>query len=331
MQCSEKKEKDMSADIILQNLLNPAVLFFFLGLFVVSIKSDLDIPQPIPKFLSLYLLLSIGLKGGVELAHSGITNHVLITLGVAVITAFLVPVYTFFILKRKASVYDAGAIAATYGSISAVTFITATAFLRDLDVAYGGHMVAAMALMESPAIIVGVLLINLYRSDKKNENNYKGILKEALTNGSVVLILGSLAIGLVGGEKAGTALAPFTDDIFKGMLTLFLLDMGILAGKRIRSLRQAGSFLIGFSLVIPLINACLGILICWALSINPGDSLLLVVLLASASYIAVPAAIRLTVPEANPGLYVPMSLAITFPFNIIIGIPVYYHIIQWLN
>ncbi len=164
----------MSTDIILQNLLNPAVLFFFLGLIVVFIKSDLDIPQPIPKFLSLYLLLSIGLKGGVELAHSGITSNVLITLGVAVLMAFLVPVYTFYILKKKTSVFDAGAIAATYGSISAVTFITAAAFLRDLDVTYGGHMVAAMALMESPAIIVGVLLINIYRTDNKNgsSNSY---------------------------------------------------------------------------------------------------------------------------------------------------------------
>ncbi|MEM7107690.1 MAG: sodium-dependent bicarbonate transport family permease [Bacteroidota bacterium] len=323
----------MSIDIILQNLLNPAVLFFFLGLIVVFIKSDLDIPQPIPKFLSLYLLLSIGLKGGVELAHSGITENVLVTLGVAVLMAFLVPVYSFYVLKKKTSVYDAGAIAATYGSISAVTFITATAFLKDLEVVYGGHMVAAMALMESPAIIVGVLLINIYRNDNKNgnSNNYKGILKEALTNGSVVLILGSLAIGLLGGEKAGTALAPFTDHIFKGMLTLFLLDMGILAGKRIKSLRLAGKFLIGFSILVPIFNAFLGIIICWALGISVGDSLLLVVLLASASYIAVPAAIRLTVPEANPGLYVPMSLAITFPFNIVIGIPVYYHIIQWLN
>ncbi|MEM9858736.1 MAG: sodium-dependent bicarbonate transport family permease, partial [Bacteroidota bacterium] len=283
--------------------------------------------------LSLYLLLSIGLKGGVELAHSGITSNVLITLGVTVLMAFLVPVYTFYILKKKTSVFDAGAIAATYGSISAVTFITAAAFLRDLDVTYGGHMVAAMALMESPAIIVGVLLINIYRTDNKNgsSNSYKSILKEALTNGSVVLILGSLVIGLLGGEKAGVALAPFTDHIFKGMLTLFLLDMGILAGKRIRSLRLAGPFLIGFSIIIPIVNAILGIVICWLLGISVGDSLLLVVLLASASYIAVPAAIRLTVPEANPGLYVPMSLAITFPFNIIIGIPVYFHVIQWLN
>ena len=229
------------------------------------------------------------------------------------------------------NIYDAGAIAATYGSISAVTFITATAFLRDLNVTYGGHMVAAMALMESPAIIVGVLLINVYRTDNKSENGYGSILKEALTNGSVVLILGSLFIGVLGGEKTAVALEPFTDDIFKGMLALFLLDMGILAGKRIRSLRQAGKFLIAFSLVIPLLNAAVGIGICHLFQINTGDSLLLVVLLASASYIAVPAAIRLTVPEANPGLYVPMSLAITFPFNIIIGIPVYYHIIEWLN
>ncbi|TRX58233.1 sodium-dependent bicarbonate transport family permease [Fulvivirga sp. M361] len=321
----------MSSDIILNNLLNPAVLFFFLGLIAVFIKSDLEVPQPIPKFLSLYLLLSIGLKGGIELSHSGINAHVLTTLGIAVLTSFVIPVYTFFILKKRVNIYDAGAIAATYGSISAVTFITATAFLKDLDVSYGGHMVAAMALMESPAIIVGVLLINIYTNGGQQKMGYGSILKEALTNGSVVLILGSLIIGILGGSKTATALEPFTGGIFKGMLAFFLLDMGLLAGKRIRALRSAGSFLIVFSLMIPIFNAAVGIALCTLFHINTGDALLLVVLLASASYIAVPAAIRLTVPEANPGLYVPMSLAITFPFNIIIGIPTYYYIINWLN
>ena len=322
----------MNTDLILQNLLNPAVLFFFLGLLAVFIRSDLEIPQPIPKFLSLYLLLAIGVKGGVELSHSGITTHVITTLGIAVFMSLLVPFYSFYILKKRVSIYDAGAIAATYGSISAVTFITATSFLKDLNVEYGGHMVAAMALMESPAIIIGVLLINLYRPDKEEgSESYGTILKEALTNGSVVLILGSLLIGILGGERTDAALHPFTEDIFKGMLAFFLLDMGLLAGKRIRSLRKAGNFLIAFSIVIPLINAAIGILLCTLFSINTGDSLLLVVLLASASYIAVPAAIRITVPEANPGLYVPMSLAITFPFNIILGIPVYFYILEYLN
>ena len=321
----------MSPDIIINNLLNPSVLFFFLGLIAVFIRSDLEVPQPIPKFLSLYLLLSIGLKGGIELSHSGINAHVITTLGIAVLTSFIIPVYTFFILKKRINVYDAGAIAATYGSISAVTFITATAFLKDLDVSYGGHMVAAMALMESPAIIVGVLLINIYTNSGQQKMGYGSILKEALTNGSVVLILGSLIIGILGGSKAATALEPVTGGIFKGMLAFFLLDMGLLAGKRIRALRSAGSFLIVFSLVIPIFNAAIGIALCTLFHINTGDALLLVVLLASASYIAVPAAIRLTVPEANPGLYVPMSLAITFPFNIIIGIPTYYYILNWLN
>ena len=321
----------MSSDLIIQNLLNPAVLFFFLGLLAVFIRSDLEIPQPIPKFLSLYLLLAIGVKGGVELYHSGITSHVITTLGIAVLMSLFVPLYSFYILKRRLSVYDAGAIAATYGSISAVTFITATSFLKDLGVAYGGHMVAAMALMESPAIIVGVLLINIYRPDKSENSSYGPILKEALTNGSVVLILGSLIIGLAGGDRTAAAMEPFTEDIFKGMLAFFLLDMGLLAGKRIRSLRKAGSFLILFSIFIPLVNAAIGVLLCTIFQINTGDALLLVVLLASASYIAVPAAIRITVPEANPGLYVPMSLAITFPFNIILGIPIYYYILEYLS
>ncbi|MEJ2006432.1 MAG: sodium-dependent bicarbonate transport family permease, partial [Cyclobacteriaceae bacterium] len=298
----------------------------------VFIRSDLEIPQPIPKFLSLYLLLAIGVKGGVELHHSGITSNVVLTLGIAVIMSLIVPLYSFFILKRRVSIYDAGAIAATYGSISAVTFITATSFLKDIDVPYGGHMVAAMALMQYPAINVGVLLINLNRPDKsEGSSSYGSILKEALTNGSVVLILGSLLIGIAGGDRTAAAMEPFTEDIFKGMLAFFLLDMGLLAGKRIRSLRKAGSFLIIFSIVIPLVNAAIGILLCTLFQVGTGDALLLVVLLASASYIAVPAAIRITVPEANPGLYVPMSLAITFPFNIILGIPVYYYILDNLN
>ena len=320
----------MDLNLVLNNFLNPAILFFFLGIAAVYIKSDLEIPQPLPKFLSLYLLFSIGFKGGTELSHSGWDSQVVIILVLAIVMSVIVPVYTFYILKRKINAYDAGALAATYGSISAVTFITATSFLHDLGVAYGGYMVAAMALMESPSIIVGVMLIRLYNRNG-NSQSYREIAKEAFSNGSVVMILGSLVIGLITHESQATTLAPFTDNIFKGMLTFFLLDMGLLAGKRVKALKKTGTFLIGFSILVPIFNALVGILLCHVFNIEAGNALLLVVLFGSASYIAVPAAMRLSVPEANPGLYVPLSLAITFPFNIIIGIPTYYYLITLLN
>jgi hypothetical protein len=315
---------------IFGNLLNPPILFFFLGILAVLIKSDLDIPQPIPKLLSVYLLLAIGFKGGAELAHSAVGPKMIFTLLTAVAMSFITPLYAFIVLRKKVSIYDAGAIAATYGSISAVTFITASSFLQDLEVAYGGHMVAAMALMESPAIIVGVFLIRKFTKDY-GETSYGGIIKEALTNGSVVLLLGSLIIGMLVGEKEVVNMKPFTDYIFKGMLTLFLLDMGLLTGKRMRSLRNAGLYLLGFGVLMPLFNAVLGIGLSLLLQLEPGNALLLTILVASASYIAVPAAMRMSVPEANPGLYVPLSLAVTFSFNIIVGIPLYYQVILWID
>ncbi|MFP4088690.1 MAG: sodium-dependent bicarbonate transport family permease [Cyclobacteriaceae bacterium] len=311
------------------NLLSPPILFFFLGMLAVLIKSDMDIPQTLSKFFSMYLLLAIGFKGGVELSHSEISTEVITTLGLAVITATLAPVYIFFYLKRKVNIYDAGAIAATYGSVSAVTFITATAFLDNLGIDYGGHMVACLALMESPAIIVGVMLIKKYKADGKQQEqaSLQEVFKEALTNSSVVLVLGSLLIGMMSGDRGASALSPFTDDIFKGMLSFFLLDMGLLAAKRIGSLKKAGITLLSFSIVLPVLHGILAVALSALFGISSGDALLFSVLFASGSYIAVPAAFRLAVPEANPGLFVPMSLALTFPFNIILGIPFYYYLI----
>lgn len=324
----------MDQSLIIDNLLNPTILFFFLGMIVVWIKSDLEIPQPLPRLFSLYLLLAIGFKGGVELAHTGIDLSIMKTLLFAVISSIVIPIYLFFILKKKLDINNAGAIAATYGSVSAVTFVTAVAFLQNLEVSYGGHMVAALALMESPSIIVGVFLVRQFDKSENQAAKRIGVretLKEAFTNGSVVMILGSLIIGILTGEKGAEALAPFTNDIFKGMLCFFLLDMGILAANRVRALKNAGPFLIIFSILVPIIHGVLSILISMALDISEGNALLLAVLISSGSYIAVPAAFRLAVPKANPGLYVPMSLAITFPFNIILGIPFYFYLINQLH
>jgi hypothetical protein len=320
----------MDFNLVIGNLLNPPILFFFLGLLAVFVKSDLEIPAPIPKILSLYLLFAIGYKGGIGLAASGLGAQIVIVLLAAVAMASIVPLYAFFVLRRKLPVADAAAIAATYGSISAVTFITAAAFLEKLGIAYGGYLVAAMALMESPAIIVAVLLYRLRSIDKNGASfSWKELWRDAFFNGSVFLIMGSLIVGALSGEAGAKALKPFTSDIFAGVLCFFLLDMGIVAARRLGDLRRAGAFLTAFAILLPLVNAALAIPLAYVLGLSAGDAFMFTILCASASYIAVPAAMRLSIPEANPSLYVPMSLAITFPFNIIAGMPVYLAVINY--
>ncbi|BBD61904.1 hypothetical protein NIES2109_47400 [Nostoc sp. HK-01] len=321
----------MNSSLILSNILNPPVLFFFLGMLAIFFKSDLEIPQPLPKLFSLYLLLAIGFKGGYEITQSGINTEISLTLLSAILMASAVPVYSFFILKLKLDAYNAAAIAATYGSISAVTFITAQSFLKILNISSGGHMVAALALMESPAIIVGILLVRLFapnQENKKGEFAWGEVLREAFLNGSVFLLIGSVIIGTLTGERGWEKLHPFTQDIFYGVLAFFLLDMGMVAARRIKDMRKTGSFLIAFAILMPVANAIMGIILAKLIGMSAGNSLLFAVLCASASYIAVPAAMRMTVPEANPSLYVSMALALTFPFNIIIGIPLYFNIIK---
>jgi len=314
----------MDVSLIVSNILNPPILFFFLGMVAVFVKSDLEIPAPFPKLLSLYLLLSIGFKGGVELIKSGVTQEVVYTLLAAILMACAVPIYTFFILKLKLDTYDAAAIAATYGSISAVTFITAGSFLHELGIDYDGYMVAALALMESPAIIVGLILVNFFTADQgEREFSWSEVLQEAFLNSSVFLLVGSLLIGVLTGEHGGQVLEPFTKGLFYGILSFFLLDMGLVAARRIKDLQKTGAFLISFAILIPIVNAVIGLLIARFIGMPQGNALLFAVLCASASYIAVPAAMRLTVPEANPSLYVSTALAVTFPFNIIVGIPLY--------
>ncbi|MCP9942481.1 sodium-dependent bicarbonate transport family permease [Cyanobium sp. ATX 6E8] len=319
----------MESSLILQNLLTPPVLFFFLGVAAVLVGSDLEIPAPLPKLFSLYLLLSIGFKGGLELQHSGLGGQVLPTIGAAVAMSLLVPIVSFLVLQLQFDAFNAAAIAATYGSISAVTFITAESFLETQNQPFDGFMVAALALMESPAIIVGLILVKLAAPQNRpgaQPMRWGSVLREAFLNSSVFLLVGSLVIGLLVAAYSPAGIGkmePFSDKLFYGALTFFLLDMGIVAAQRIRELREAGAFLIAFSVLMPLFNALLGALIVWGLQLSPGNGLLFVVLCASASYIAVPAAMRMTVPEANPSLYISAALGITFPFNIILGIPLY--------
>ncbi|MFT5672067.1 MAG: hypothetical protein ACI9JT_000689 [Polaribacter sp.] len=317
----------MDLHYLIDNLTNPALLFFFLGLIAVNLKSDLKIPENSSKFISLYLLLAIGFKGGQELAHSIITSEIIWSLLFGVLLALIVPIYCYYILRLKLSVENAGAIAAAYGSVSAVTFVTTISFLEMSSISFGGHMVAVMALMEAPSIIVGVLLIAIYNKDKENKTSFKKVIHHSLTNGSVVLILGSLLVGYFTNDAQAAGIKPFTTDLFKGFLAVFLLDMGITSGGKLKALIKKGWFTLSFAIVIPVLNGIVVAIISGFFMEEVGNRLLMSILAASASYIAVPAAMKLAAPKANPGLYIPMALAITFPFNITIGMPLYLYII----
>jgi hypothetical protein len=315
----------MDASLLIANLLSPPVLFFFLGALAVAVRSDLEVPQPIPKLLSLYLLLSIGFKGGVELRESGDDGGALTALLAATLMSIVVPLYAFAFLRRRLDANNAAALAAAYGSVSAVTFITASAFLRRIGVPFGGYMVACLALMESPAIVIGVMLARMQRGAANGQARiaWDEFLREALFNGSVLVLVGSLIIGAITGSAGKEALYPFTNEIFTGALCLFLLDMGLVSARRVGPLLAMGAFPLAFAVLFPLLNAALGLGVARLVGMSAGDAILFVVLCASASYIAVPAAIRLVLPEANPGLYVSMPLAFTFPFNVTLGIPLY--------
>ena len=318
----------MNLDLLFENLTNPALLFFILGIIAVKVKSDLEIPPNSSKFISLYLLFSIGFKGGQELAHSHFTLEIVWSVLFGVVIALLIPIYCYFILRRKFSVYDAGAIAAAYGSVSAVTFVTAASFLEIQNLTFSGHMVAVMALMEAPAIIVGVILIRMFDKKKETNTSIVSLVKHSFTNGSVLLILGSLVIGLLASEEQAMGIKPFTNDLFKGFLAIFLLDMGIVSGKKLGDFVKSGWFAVLFALVIPLVNGCLVAFCSQIVTSDMGNRFILAVLAASASYIAVPAAMKIAVPKANPGLFLPMALAVTFPLNITIGMPIYLTLIQ---
>lgn len=314
----------------MQNLLDPAILFFVFGVLAGAVGSNLEIPKSIAKFLSLYLLMALGLKGGFELAKSGLTPGVLLSLGAAMSMAFIVPALGYAFLKNRVARYDAAAVAASYGSVSAVTFVTAMNFLESAGTSVGGHMAAAMVVMESPAIIMAVLLANSIRHHNAAASGAKAsatpigkILHESFTDGAQLLLLGALAVGYISGESGKAMMQPFSTDLFKGMLAFFLLDMGLMVAKNFRDARQASPVLIGYALLAPLLHASIALVLACLLGLPLGDATLLMVLSASASYIVVPAVLRYAIPEANPAIYFGLSLGITFPLNITVGIPVY--------
>jgi hypothetical protein len=315
----------MQLNLLIENLTNPALLFFVLGIVAVLVKSDLEIPSNSSKFISIYLLFSIGFKGGQELSHETFTAEIFWSILFGVGLSLIIPIYTFFILKRNLSVFNAGAIAAAYGSVSAVTFVTAASYLEIQNLILHGHMVAIMALMESPAIIIGLLLITIYSKDKSNKINKINVIKHSFTNGSVLLILGSLLIGFLASDQQAEGIKPFTNDLFKGFLALFLLDMGISSGKKLKSFFEFGWFPLIFAIFIPLFNGIVFTALSSIVTDDISNRFMLGILAASASYIAVPAAMKITVPQANPGLFLPMALAVTFPINITIGMPIYFY------
>jgi hypothetical protein len=296
--------------------------------------------------LSLYLLMALGLKGGFALSQSGLTASVGISLAAAVALAIVIPLIGYAVLRRFVSGFDAAAVAATYGSVSAVTFVTAVQTLENQGVPYGGHMAAAMALMESPAIILAVVLANSLRQKQASGVVSQGgaaalagtaaphgasvgkILHESFTDGAQLLLLGAMVIGLITGEAGQEAMAPFSVDLFKGMLAFFLLDMGLMAARNLPQVKGQSPVLIAYAVLGPIVHAALALGLAVVLKLSAGDGALLMVLAASASYIAVPAVLRTALPEAKPALYFGLSLGLTFPLNIVLGIPVYLGVAQ---
>ena len=334
----------------MQSLLDPAVLFFVFGVFAGLVRSNLEMPPAISKFLSLYLLMALGLKGGFALSESGITPSVATSLGLAMLLAIVVPLLGYVVLRRMLSGFDAAAIAATYGSVSAVTFVTTVQYLETHGIPFGGHMAAAMALMESPAIILAVLMANALRQQAAAQSALpvggaavltagpagglpplRKVLHESLTDGAQLLLLGAMLVGLVSGDPGKEAMQPFSGDLFKGMLAFFLLDMGLMTARNLPQLRGQSPWLMAYAVLGPLTHATLALGLARLCGVALGDTILLMVLAASASYIAVPAVVRHAIPEANPSLYFSLSLGITFPLNILFGIPLYSHVAHWVS
>ncbi|MFO1116622.1 MAG: sodium-dependent bicarbonate transport family permease [Beijerinckiaceae bacterium] len=310
------------ADIAAQNLLSPMALFFALGFAAALARSDLAVPEAVAKLLSLYLLMSIGFKGGVEVAHHGLTRPLATTIGAGVLLSFALPFVAYALLRAttRVSPVDAASIAGHYGSISAVTFAAVTGVLTQLAIPYEGFFPAVAAAMETPAIFAALAIAGA--SGRKGAA--PGMLREIALNGSIVMLLGSFVIGAISGGRGMTMLKPFIVDPYAGFLCLFLLDMGLVAGRGLAKGRRYITPALGvFAIAMPLVGACCAAALAWAIGLSAGGAAVLITLAASASYIAAPAAMRLALPEANPGIALTLSLALTFPFNLLVGIPLY--------
>ncbi|MBV2359696.1 sodium-dependent bicarbonate transport family permease [Thalassococcus sp. CAU 1522] len=315
-------------DLALNNLLSPIVLSFLLGLGAALARSDLSVPEAVAKGISIYLLFAIGFKGGVSVADNGFDLRLGATLLAGVALSFALPLLAFLLLRLLSGIsrVDAAAVAGHYGSISIVTFVAATSILSDAGIAAEGYMVAVAAAMEAPAILTALWLIARGSGETRVEGD---LWREILLNGSIVLLLGAFAIGILTGADGLARIESFIVSPFQGVLCLFLLDMGLVAGRGLRSgAKVLDSGAIAFGVVMPVCGAAAGLLAALVLGLSPGGAMLLMTLSASASYIAVPAAMRVAVPQANPAIYLTLSLAVTFPFNLTIGLPLYLSVAQ---
>lgn len=316
-------------ELVRINLLSPIVLAFVLGILATLVRSDLKFPEELYTALSIYLLLAIGLKGGAELAVTPLAEFwapALATLGLGV----AVPVWSYAILRRmgRFEVADAAALAAHYGSVSAVTFIASLSFVEAVGIGAEGFMPTLVAILEVPAIIVALVIA---RMKVGGRGSWGEVLHEVVAGRSILLLLGGVVIGFLSGKEGLAKVSPFFVDLFQGVLTLFLLEMGMVAARRFGDLRRVGIFLLGFGIVMPILHGALGAWLGALAGLSVGGSTVLAVLAASASYIAAPAAVRIALPQANPGFYLTASLAITFPFNLTVGIPLYHAIAQWVQ
>jgi hypothetical protein len=310
-------------DTIVATLSSPVILFFILGLGAAFARSDLTIPEAIAKGLSIYLMIAIGLKGGVAVSKSGFTAGLLVASFAGIALSFVLPFLAFQLLTRIArlSQVNAAAVSAHYGSVSVVTYVTATEILSRGGLGPAGYMVAVLALMETPAIISGLLLAR--RGGAVDKTGSATLWHEVLLNASVVLLLGSFLVGLVAGPSGFAPIAPLFEGLFRGLLCIFLLDMGLVAGRRLMETRALTGRAASLAVAMPVMNGTLGTVIGVLIGLDTGSAAAFGILAASASYIAVPAAMRLALPQADPGLYLSMSLGVTFPFNIILGIPMF--------
>lgn len=316
---------------ITHNLLTPAILFFVLGVLSGIIKSDLEFPDAISRFLVLYLMVAIGFKGGASLAGSSTNDTVLwLAIGSAVAIGSLQPFFGYWLLRKttRLDVPTSAAVAAHYGSTSMVTFITALAFLNQHNVPYAGYIIAILAVLEIPAILTGLYIANRQMTSKKSQKPRTHLLREIATNGTIVLLIGAFAIGALTGDAGMQVMHGLIVDPFQGLLALFLLDMGLHVSRQLHLIRGFTASLVAFGIYMPLIGATLGITVAQLIGLDAGSATLFTVLIASASYIAVPAAMRFALPQANAAIYVPMALGVTFPFNVTIGIPLYFQLIQ---
>jgi uncharacterized protein len=323
-----------SGIMIVDTLTSPIILFFVLGAFAAFIRSDLAIPEAFAKAMSIYLMAAIGIKGGVEVSKAGVTPSLIAAGAAGVVLSFLLPVIAYALLKSfgRLKAVDAGAVAAHYGSVSVVTFVTAGEILSGQGLSPAGYMVAVLALMETPAIVSGLLLArrgmaksgeNAQAQNALTQNSGVSMLHEVFANASVVLLVGSFIIGAIAGKEGFEPVKPLFDTGFRGVLCLFLLDMGLIAARRLTQSRKLTLRLVILAIGLPLLNGTIGTVIGTVIGLDVATAAILGVLAASASYIAVPAAMRLALPEADPGIYLSMSLGITFPFNVIFGISLF--------